>query len=498
MGRWLWQVVRAVGVAALVATLVVPVAALLVRALRCDAGTLLSVFSERYWMLLAKTVGLASGAAVLAMVLGLPAAFVVGGRRSTLVTGLVVLPLMMPAMVMVFGWQRFWGPYTPGLEGWAPWLRAMWCWACWYWPVVALMVGAGWARGGRAAYEAAVLETTGWVAFRRAALPGVARHAGMAALVLMAVMVGEYTVPHANGVIVLSAELMAIAEGEPFDAAGGKIAVGCVVPLVMVAAIGWVVTRLWGRDTTRRDDVGALQVGRWRATIVVAIVAVTVGVPTGLLMLNRDVPSWFRELIVTYGSELAGTFGVAAATAVVVMCIGVAAVSVRGTLAILLATLAMGVLPGALIGESMLAAYQRIDVVYNHWPILVLGLVGRYAWVGCLLCWLAMRATARDQVESVRLEGATSRGEVVRSLLVHQWPTLAGGAFLVLAFALADVDVVAIVAVPSPRMMATILVEKFHRFETGMMVSIGLTMVLAIVPAVALLSMAMRYGRRRA
>ncbi len=486
-----FAIVRLIGLVAFVGTLVVPAGALVLRTVRCDAALLGGVFNERYWLLFVRTAGLAVVATLVATVLALPVAFVIGGRRSSWMVSLVTLPLMLPAMVLVFGWQRYWGSVTPGLEGWAPWLRTMWCWAGWGWPVAALVIGAGWLRGGRSGYESALMDASGWDSFRRVGLPNVTRHVAVSMLILFAVLIGEYSVPHANGVIVFSTELLAIAEGDAFDVAGAKIAIGCVVPLLVLVGVIVLVKTMWGRRPSRGDG---RQVGSktGSAVVVVAIVVLTVGVPMRMLFSGREVIGPLCELFVTYGGELGGTFAVCAAVGVVAVCIGVFAASSRLVAVMTLIAMAAGVLPGALIGESMLAAYQRVDAVYNHWPILVLALTGRYAWVGCLACWVATRATARDQMESLRVEGAGSRSEVYGAMLGHHWPTLAGGMFLTGAFALADVDVVSIVAVPSPRMMATILVEKFHRFETGMLLSIGLVMTLAVVPAIVLATIALR------
>ncbi len=58
--------------------------------------------------------------------------------------------------------------------------------------------------------------------------------------------------------------------------------------------------------------------------------------------------------------------------------------------------------------------------------------------------------------------------------------------------ALADVDVVAIVQVPSPHMVAAILIEKFHRFETGMLVALSLLMVASVAPGAILVAVILR------
>ncbi len=66
--------------------------------------------------------------------------------------------------------------------------------------------------------------------------------------------------------------------------------------------------------------------------------------------------------------------------------------------------------------------------------------------------------------------------------------------FVAASMAMADLAVVTLVEVPSLRMVATILVEKFHRFETGMLVSLSLWMAAAVAPGAILAWMALRRG----
>ena len=80
--------------------------------------------------------------------------------------------------------------------------------------------------------------------------------------------------------------------------------------------------------------------------------------------------------------------------------------------------------------------------------------------------------------------------------MVHQWPTVLCGTLVAAAMAMSDVPVVSLVEVPSLPMIAKIVVEKFHRFETGMLVSLSLWMVASVLPGAFAAFVVLRRGNR--
>jgi ABC-type Fe3+ transport system permease subunit len=493
------KIVIAFGAVAFLVTIAIPAASLAwsIFFRNETSSTIIGGLSSRQWGIVIRTVGLATTAAFVSILASLPAAYLLGriGRVSTapLTAVAIASPLMLPPMVLTFGWQRILGPHTVGLEAWAPMMRTVWTWALWSWPIPAIIIGSGWSRTGRSAYEAGLLATSRTSAFARAVLPLLSRHVMVSGLLLMAIFLGEYTVPHANGVIVIATELLSISQSSSADIRAVEV-VRLSLPIIalIVAAIA-IAHYAAPRRVIERTEPGRLET-RGRSvlpTLIVAGVVITsVGVPLIALVRWSTIGSDLYETVTTYHSEILGTFAVCGLSGVVAAAIGLTVTLYQRCRAIGIITLVViGIVPGALVGEAVLAAYQRFPAVYDHWTIVVIALAGRYAWIGALASWIAISSIPRDELDATRIDGAAN--PIVTHLWV-QWPVLLAGAFLAAAMAMSDVDTVAMVQVPTLRMVATIIIEKFHRFETGALVSLSIAMVTAAVPAVVAAALAMR------
>ena len=181
-----------VGVALFVVVMVYPAGALAITALGAGQGAALSTAFPSSLFL--KSVALAAGGALLAVILSLPGAYAIGrlGRRPLdgLTVALLLAPVLFPKMVYAFGWERV--LKSPDV------LRCLWVWASWSWPIPALVIGGGWSRWGHRLYEEALVSTSGLHAFGHAVLPVLLRHISISFLLLLAFFVGDYSVPQAS------------------------------------------------------------------------------------------------------------------------------------------------------------------------------------------------------------------------------------------------------------------------------------------------------------
>ncbi len=494
----------AAGLTGFVVCILVPLGAIVFRAFsdwHSPAGGYFS--SSRQWTLLAKTLGLATVATVTSIALSPPGAFIVG-RHSTSPRPsrfsvfdfrlCLVLPLLLPPMIVTFGWQRLLGAHTPGFESLAPMIRCVLIWSAYAWPIPAIIIGAGWSRAGRDAYEAALLESSPPTAFRRAVVPVLRRHVGVSALILLIIFLGEYTVPHANGLTVVATELLVTAHSARLgDCLRQSIPLVASVVLLLVIA-----SRLFPGTETERSDPRPLSGQPTRGftsagLLVLAIIAVTLVIPITALAWR---PSLFQDLCTayrTYRYEVAGSLAVSFSAAVTISLIGVTAaplVSAHRSVPFLITLSAL--LPGPLIGEAVIAAYQFIPPIYDHWPILVIALAARYAWVGLFAAWLAGKTLSSDVLAQATIDGADESAARISFQWRQNWPTLLAGLFIAASLSLSDISVIAMVQVPDPRMLSTLLMEKFHRFETGMLVAISLCMLASILPGAILTSIVLR------
>jgi len=500
-------------------TIVIPMVAVVCRAVGGgDVEQVEFAVSARQWTLMGRTAGLAFAGVGAALMLSLPGAYAVGriGRiaDTPFVVAILVIPLLVPPMVGAFGWQR-----ALGVAGeWSPHARCVWIWASWLWPIPAVVIGSGWSRVGRGAYEAALLVTTGFRAFCLAVVPSLWRHVLVSALILFVLFVGEYSVPHANGLIVLATELLVVSQVAQVS---GLVEVFRLsAPLVALIVVALAIARMaWPGDVHGQNGGGRTEAVRfgWSALCLLAMVfIVTTVVPIVTLAWRPTIVADLSEALATYGSELAGSLVVCAGAGMVASLVGVAVMtcganrnrSWRRRIAITVAILP-GIVPGALVGEAVLAAYKPVGAfydigpfgdwgwwLYNHWPIVVIGLAARYAWIGVLAAWLAIKSGSRETAAQAAVDGADLRTARLVIHLVHQWPTVLCGTLVAAAMAMSDVPVVSLVEVPSLPMIAKIVVEKFHRFETGMLVSLSLWMVASVLPGAFAAFVVLRRGNR--
>ncbi len=501
MASWVWRLVRWVGAAAFVMVIVAPVLALSVRSAASWDGSSAGeiAYSGRVIGLTLKTIGLAAAGCIATLVLSIPGAIAVGrmerDRRNFLLPAVMIGLLCLPPMVLTFGWQRVWGRQLSGTSSAWYWVRCVWIWASWLWPVAAMVIGAGWSRVGRSAYEAAIMETGPMRAFVKGVLPVLGGFVGSAALIVFAVLLGEYSVPHANGVSVVATESLVLADAGDM---AGIVRLSLPVMVVVIGAL--LLANMFWRGSDPGGSLGAAAGGRsasnWYAWCVLILAAI---VPIVTLGWREALPAAMMEAVQTYGRELFTAAVICFGAGAMALVAGMFAVSLRrGRMVACVLMLTLGLAPGAIVGEGILAAYRPSDWmqgwlliegalgwVYDGWAIVVLGLAGRYAWIGMLCAWAAVRGDGRMLDEQASVDGA-GWGVQLGMRWMRHWPVMACGMCMAGVLAFSDVAVGSLVETPSTPMVGKILIEKYHRFETGMLVALSLLCVLATVPVAVL------------
>lgn len=471
-------------------------------------------FSPRQLGLLWRSVWLSGVATVLCLGVSLPCAYVVGrvGRlsRRPLLTAMMMVLLLCPPMVYAFGWERLL-PATFNAHA-----RCIGIWALWAWPIPAMLIGAGWSRVARGSHEAALLTTSPAGAFFRVALPALLRYVGLSALIVFVLFFNDYGVPHACAVLVFSTELLgwAVSSSRSIDTVWPAILSVGVTALALL-----VMFAVWGRCAADEDagNITAAQHAHSRSLSLIAggCFGVSWGLPMAALVVRISSPAVFTDALRTYAADLAWSLGlgVLAGLTVVGMGLGLASgtdfrvgqdIRLRRRKPVprflrrpaLVWAVAFGALPGALIGESLVAAYNYPLTwwVYDYWPIVALCYVARFGWIGLLTAALVIERSTPDLVDQAQTDGATGVSILGRIQIPMNWPVLLCGAGIAAAMSVADVATSSLVRVPSFSPIAHILIEKFHRFEDGMLISLSLGLVGAALPAVLLLTVAL--GRR--
>jgi ABC-type Fe3+ transport system permease subunit len=432
-------------------------------------------FSTRQCILLLRSAGLAILAVVLCLGVSLPAAYAVGAsvRISSrpFVCAMMLACLLCSPMVFAFGWDALLGSLAGGKA------RCVLVWALWAWPIPALLVGLGWNRGGRQAFEAGILETSSAKAFLWTALPLLRWHVAAACLILFILFFTDYSVPHACGLTVYATELLGWA-------ASSKFLIDTLWPallptgIVIILLAGLCVIGATGTATgTSEERIARPPASRFGGTRpVLACFVISWLLPMGALLAKSASLREFAEAWRVYGGDIITSLMIAVAAGFVVMTMGLGlSRSPRLWRMVVLWTVLFGVLPGALIGKSLIAAYIQIPFIYDHPGIIVLSDVARFAWLGIAVVWATDRSTPLELLEQARCDGADRWALLTRIHLPLHWPALAAGVAMAGALSLSEVASSALVQVPAIRLVPHIIIEKFHRQEDEMLVSLSLS-----------------------
>jgi ABC-type Fe3+ transport system permease subunit len=392
--------------------------------------------------------------------------------------------LFCPPMVYAFGWETILPAATEGP------VRCVTVWSLWAWPIPAAALGLAWRRSGRKSYEAALLSASRPSAFVRVALPGLLRVAGFAFLCLFVLFLSDYSVPHACGMTPYATELLVLASTSPqvIDVAWPAI------PSIGIVALGLGLILFIGRTPTESAVVtppALVQRRRWPSRVVIASAAiVSLGLPMGGLMSRLGSVSEIGTALETYGTDLAWSLATAALAGVIAVAIGTLLASARRvSLICLLWALVLGATPGALVGIAEVAAFdgRATRFLYESWPILTLCYLARFGWVGLLIGRVALRSTSRHMLEQSDVDGADGLAQWRFVELPLHWSTLACGVCIVTCLSLADVSASSLVRIPDFNPIAHVLIEKFHRFEDDILVSLSLVLMLSAAPGAILL-----------
>ncbi len=447
-------------------------------------------FSARQLGLLWRSVWLSATAAGLCILYSLPVVYALGRllaaptAAGAVTTALLATSLLCPPMVYAFAWEQIL-PSTFSASS-----RCIGVWALWAWPIPAVLISSGWLRIGLSIHEAAMLDASLPPTFLRVVLPALKGYIGLSALILFVVFFGEYSVPHACGLLVYATELLgwSAVSGRTIDALWPAIPPVVIIMICLLCAF-WVWRRCPSDDGLRVHKRLPAQ-GSMKLIFLAGICfAGSWLLPITVLTLKLASLTAMREAMVTYLRDMVWSVGVAALAGVVVVALGVAAViNLRlGRLAFVWAV-AFGALPGALIGESLIAAYNHpiFYWLYDYWPIMTIAYVSRFAWVGMLIAAVITIRTGSDLVAQARTDGADETGIWRNIHIPLSGPTLLCAAAVVTALAVGDLATSSLVRVPDFNPIAHVIIEKFHRREDDMLVCLSLGLIALSLPPACL------------
>jgi len=468
----------AIATVAFVAAIAYPTAAVLIDCCRTGwSGERAFEFGPRLWGLLWRSLWMSCAAVTLCLAYSVPAVFVLGrGRQASnrAFLWMCAALLLCPPMVYVFGWDRV----VPALL--EPHARCVVVWALWAWPVPTLILARAAARYRDEYHDAALLEASPWKGFRHVALPNLLTHAALAAVVLFVLFFNDYGVPHACGLTVYATELLGRATSStyPADTLVPALPSLAVTSVALVAA-----ATLWrkapGFDRASEQQPHAAvrsPAGIWVAAAMFVLAWCVPITALAVKLTTADVERALR----TYWYDLLATVGVAVLSGAVVIVVAVGTWQLRrARLVLLVWAMIWGAVPGAVVGESLIAAYNKplMEWVYAGWPILMLGYVARFGWIGLAVATALHRRTDPSLLDQSATDGAGTGHSLRYVILPTHWPMLAAAAGLVAVLAIAELPVTAMIRPPGLAPISTVIIEKFHRFEDGLLIALSLSLV---------------------
>ncbi len=446
-----------------------------------------------------------------ALLLGLAPAAILGvarGRSAAVLTGLVLSPLLIPPQVYAYAWglllspQGALGILVPGDTSVGPWSRVFQAGlisAIWLWPVVTLIVAAGWRSAGRGVFELAILDTSPGRAFLLGVLPVLRAYLLAAGCTVFAITLLEYAIPHLVLARVFATELLVLVDvGAP---PGQIISLAAIPIMIILALVGlvWIALRkvhLWQALEEDGDDLagwpafgyGWFGRGVWGGSALVWIVSVLL--PAGVMFAQLRVPGAWRQGFVLFRDQWGWSFTVALIASMLAVCLAVAGplfrratlnATVRRLVAFgMLAVFLAAVMPPAALGIGFVMIYNRaglLGYLYRDTALIWgLSLAARYGAIALLIAWLALGRRRLLTLEQARTDGADACGALAWVILPAVWPALLAVGLLVAVLSLFEIVITQLVGpVGFPSIAMTIL-GLMHYGRDDVVITISLVM----------------------
>lgn len=446
------------------------------------------------WDVVIASVMYAAASGVVAVLLGLPVAIVLGRGRdgaALLVGGVIMLGLLQPSIVYTYSWVQLLriGGIFPSPQSPADVTRCILTLAGWLWPIPAALVGLSLRRMDAQIQQQALLEGALWRMTLRQLLPAMA----VSAAGVMVVVLQEFTIFDYSGIRVVATEMRGvfISTTDPSLGAAGALATGLpvVVLVLLLAGAGlW-----WGRRQAMAETVEA---GRWPRcldagwvwyALTAAVLVLMLVIPTGALIASLRQPDGPVAMLRAYGPEFAGSLAIGAAVVAGAMLIAVSATLVHLRGAVLLGLLPF-LIGGQLVAIAMIRLYNRpwLDWIYNQWPMVVLGELALFGWLALVAGRLTWTSPWRALREISSVDGANAWTTCRHIIWPLAWPICGAAAVLVGILSLGEVPAMVLLAPLRPPTIVPWLVQWVHMQRSdemieGSLLLLGLVMTLSAV-----------------
>jgi iron(III) transport system permease protein len=474
--------------------------------------------SPRTPSLLANSSEMAAGATLLALLLGLPAGWLVArttlpGRR--LLAPLLAVPLLLPPFFVAMSLAS--NPSSPlsvgsvlaglGVAGSSlQTATAMVCFGVMFFPIVALVAGRAMAGVPAGLSESARLLGGRRAAFLRVTLPSLLPSVLAAAVVVFVLALADFAVPDLLGVFlpppavpehVFATEVFiqwtklgnvgrAVATGAPFVALA-FVAILFAVALARGGPSGFLGGAHRARARVRLGPAGVAAAWAFAALLLALAVALPLGSVGSWGFSPLRVPETIR-LTPDFGEDTSRwvRIGLAAATIATAVAVGLARFALRGGSVGRATALVLGALPlaapGIVLSAGTLLLWSGVPAMSDGILRPALCLAGRFLPHALLACWLALREVDPGLEDAARLAGAGSTTRAARVWGPLARRGIAAGFLLALVLALRELDALVLL---EPAVLPVRIYDKVHFGRTGQVADLSALLLGAILlPAV--------------
>ena len=485
--------------------------------------------------LLGRTLGYNGAVAVLATLMALPAALVLGrgrGLAATLLWFALPVALLMPSIAYAYGWSQFLRilgiALEPARRGDVA--RCVFTLAAWLWPLPAGIVGLALRRVDVSLQQQALLDGAYWrVTLRQLAGP---LAASLACVTVLASQ--EFAVYEPTGISVVATEVRMVYEtglysspsnpinqpfsgrwaADPGEEGAAELgersaaAVATSLPLLAVVTVLGAATAWGARAMSAAEDLDvgswprALDAG-WVPTVVAwLVVSVTlVGPATALVAARvgspRDV-SGPLEVLDKFLPQLQGSLMLAifaGGAALAAACFATVRQPGRWALFAALATFLVG---GQMLAIALIRLYNRpaLGWVYDNPPVVVMAYFARFGWLALLAAAVTRSRPWRPLREVAAVDGATDWRAALHVVGPLAWPLLAAAAVLVAVLSLTEVPATVLISPLRPQplipmLMTWVHMQRYDDMLEGSLLLMGMVLVLAVV-VVGLIALGLR------
>jgi ABC-type Fe3+ transport system permease subunit/DNA-binding beta-propeller fold protein YncE len=470
--------------------------------------------------LLLRTIAYNLSAGLIATILALPSAWVIGrGRGFFSRAHWLALPisLLMPSLVISYGWTQIFRILNPRLEPGSALdiARCVWSLATWLWPAPAMVIGLALRQSDAQVQQQALLDGALLrVMLRQLAGPIIA---SVCAVSLLAMQ--EFAVYEPSGISVVATEVRMVFETGAYSSADNPItqqfglsgsaglslpdqparasaAIATALPLAGVIAllslVAWRgVRRISAAEQMSVDHIPETLAAPVAATVLAwAVVGLTLVAPLFALVFSLKRPLEPMRVFQEFSPQLFGTVLIASMAGVVALILSFCA-TLRPGRKILVGSVLSFLVGGQILAIVLIRVYNRngLGWVYDGPLIVVMAYIARFGWLALAAASVTWSTPWRMLRDLAAIDGA-GRFQTARSVI---WPIaapiLGASAMFVAILSLTEVPATVLLAPQRPQMLVPMLMTWVHMQRYDAMLEAALLMAALVIAlgAVALL-----------